>query len=106
MDSASHYIRKALQVGTEELAALRRGDVDEATQLSAQRGYLTSLAWTARMDVPKNAFKQDVLQLYSLQETLIQEAQRLKESIRDSLNDTHREQRRMSAYKRAVGYAV
>ena len=105
MDSASDYLRQALQIGMDELAALRKGDVDTATELASQRGYLTSLAWTAKMDVPQAVFKQQIMQLHGLQEILTQEAQRLKESIRQSLNNTHKEQRRMTAYKQAVGYA-
>lgn len=102
---ATDLLDEALQVGARELDALRAGDVDLASELCAQRADLMERGW-ARRENDCGELRSRLLALRDLQERLFAEGRALKQQIRDQLNQSKAQMRRMRGYGQAVSQAM
>ena len=102
---ATELLDEALQVGARELDALRAGDVDLASELCERRADLMERGW-ARRENDCGELRSRLLALRDLQELLFEEGRALKRQIRDQLNQSKEQMRRMRGYGQAVGQAM
>jgi len=102
---ATELLDEALQVGARELDALRAGDVDLASELCDRRADLMERG-LARRENDCGELRSRLLALRDLQELLFEEGRALKRQIRDQLNQSKEQMRRMRGYGQAVGQAM
>ena len=102
---ATELLDEALQVGARELDALRAGDVDLASELCERRADLMERGW-ARRENDCGELRSRLLALRDLQELLFEEGRALKRQIRDQLNQSKEQMRRMRGDGQAVGQAM
>ena len=102
---ATELLDEALQVGARELDALRAGDVDLASELCERRADLMERGW-AMGENNLRVIRTRLLAVRDLQELLFEEGRALKRQIRDQLNQSKEQMRRMRGYGQAVGQAM
>ncbi len=100
------YLDEALDVSRQELIALRRGDVDAATQLSKKRTELMQLAWDTREDCVRLVYKEKLLLLRQLQVELIKLVNAGQGGVKKDLLRSKQEGRRLAGYKQAMQHAM
>lgn len=103
--SATQLLDEALRIGARELDALRAGDVDLASELCEQRAALMEQGW-AKRENDLGEVRSRLIALRDLQERLFAEGNTLKEEIRDQLNQSKQQMRRMRGYRQAVSQAM
>lgn len=102
---ATQLFDEALRIGARELDALRAGDVDLASELCEQRAALMEQGW-ARRENDLGEVRSRLIALRDLQEQLFAEGSALKQEIKDRLNQSKQQMRRMRGYGQAVSQAM
>ena len=97
---------EALQLARQERAALENANYEEAMELAGRRGELTDMAWSFLDDAAVEDYRTRLAEQSRLQEELNGLATRARDEVRQSLNHSRQEQRRIRGYHQAVGHAL
>lgn len=106
MNAGIALLEKALNLGTLELEALDRGQVERASELSMLREEAISMAWQQQGPTISAEYGTKLMELQQLQVQLSAAAVRLKQQIAAALNNSQKEGRRLAGYRKVVGYAL
>lgn len=104
MSSSISLLDEALRIGTQELDALRSGDVDLADQCFEERTTLMEEALRLR-DTSNEILRGRLETLQELQNTLYAEAKKLKMDVQNSLVQSRKQGQRMRGYGLSVRQA-
>ena len=99
---ALELLDRALETARGEERALTAGNYDLAGELYAQRVQMTRDAWNLRMDVPVALYRNKLSELSELQKGIMRIARDACETARASLQQTRRQQKRLTAYHKCV----
>ncbi|MEG2140062.1 MAG: hypothetical protein RRY20_04675 [Bilophila sp.] len=100
--ASCELLDEALRIGTQELDALRSGDVELADQCCAKRDALTEEALRGGVH---ETLRTRLEALQDLQKELYAEAKKRKLEIQDSLSASRKQTQRMRGYGLAVRQA-
>ena len=100
------HLDTALDLGMQELAALREGDVEVAERLAEERGHAIARAWEARAGCDTAVYSEKLRALQQAQERLRTAATAAQEELRATLVNSRKESKRMAGYRKAVSYAL
>lgn len=106
MSQALALLEEALDMARQEKNALECGAYDEAIELAQKRGCITGQAWNLVQPGDRAAYEQGLRELLNLQGQLAKIAARAKDAIRERLNRSRQEKRRIQGYHLAVGQAL
>lgn len=106
MSQALDLLDDALKMAQKEKAALEEGSYEEAIELAEERTKITGLAWNALKSGETPAYRARLMELLNLQEQLAQFATAAKTRIRNSLNRSRQEKKRIRGYQMAVEQAM
>lgn len=97
---------EALELARRERAALESANYEEAIELAERRGELTGMAWGLFVRDAMDEYRSRLLEQAHLQKQLSDIATRARDEVRRSLNQAHKQQRRIRGYHQAVGHAL
>lgn len=97
---------EALDLAHQERAALENANYEKAMELAERRAELTGMAWSLFARNAEDGYRSRLLEQARLQEQLSDLAARARDEVRRSLNQAHKEQRRIRGYHQAVGHAL
>lgn len=106
MSHALALLDDALDLARREKSALEDGAYDEAIELAQQRGHLADMAWNALELTESPAYRSRLLELSKIQAQLTQLATKARDAIRQSLNRSRQEKKRIRGYHMAIGQAL
>ncbi len=97
---------EALDLARREKSALEDGAYDEAISMAQKRGELTGMAWNYLSHAEHEPYRSRLLELSGLQEQLTEIAAKARNMVRQRMNRSKMEKRRMRGYHMAVGQAL
>lgn len=97
---------EALVLARQEKNALEKGEYEQAISMAQRRGELTGRAWDFFDHAEHEPYRKRLVELSDLQEQLTVMASNARNSVRQSMNRSKMERRRMNGYHRAVGQAL
>jgi len=97
---------EALELARQEKSALEEGAYDEAICMAQKRNEITGMAWNYLEHAEREPYRKRLLELSGLQEQLSEIAARAKAAVRQSMNRSKMEKRRMNGYHMAVSQAL
>lgn len=97
---------EALHLAHQERAALENANYEEAIELAGRRGELTGMAWDMLDPEAVEEYRGRLSEQARLQEELSSMASRVRDEVRQSLNHSRQEQRRIRGYHQVMGYAL
>lgn len=106
MSQALDLLDDALAMARKEKTALEEGSYEEAIELAEERTKITGLAWNALKSADAPAYRARLGELLRLQDQLAQFATMAKTRIRNSLNRSRQEKKRIRGYQLAVEQAI
>lgn len=106
MSQGITLLDEALQLARQEKDALETGNYAEAIDMAAKRGQLTSMACNLMVTGEKEPFRIRLLELSKLQKQLTGMATRAHDVVRQKMNRSKQEKRRMHSYQMAIGHAL
>ncbi len=96
----------ALNVAHGEERALSARNYELAAELHANRVKLLDAAWKLRDLAPADAYRKKLLEMVDIQKNVQGMVEKAHDVIRASLQHTHRQQRRLTAYQKCVRMAM
>ncbi|MDR1777163.1 MAG: hypothetical protein LBR31_04970 [Desulfovibrio sp.] len=106
MSKGVSLLDRALEIAHREMSALETGDYDEASRLADQRDKIVEQAWAVLENEAGDQYRVRLVNLTQLQERLSALALSTRDMMRESLQRSRRERRRMQGYHQAVGHAL
>ena len=106
MAQGVELLDEAIDLARQEKQALEDGEYDDAIQLAEKRVELTGMAWNLLDAASRESFKKRLQVLSDFQKQLIELASKARLAIRNKMNQSKQERRRMNAYSMAVGQAL
>lgn len=106
MSQGLDLLNEALLLARQEKTALEDGEFDQAIELAEKRGEITNMAWNMRETQDVSSWRQRLQELASLQKQLIALASRTQDLVRQRLNRSRMEKKRIQGYHAAVGHAL
>lgn len=97
---------EALVLARQEKSALEEGEYEQAITMAQRRGELTGRAWDYFEHSEHEPYRRRLLELSDLQEQLTRIASDARCAVRQNMNRSKLERRRMNGYHRAVGQAL
>lgn len=97
---------EALALASQERLALESANYEEAIDLAGRRGELTSLAWNMLDGDAPEEYRERLIEQGRIQEELSGLASQARAEVRQRLNQSRHEQRRIRGYHQAVGHAL
>lgn len=97
---------EALELARQERAALEDGEYDNAISIAQKRSELTGMAWNYFDHAETEPYRARLLELSGLQKQLVEIAARARDAVRQRMNRSKLEKRRMHGYHVAVGQAL
>lgn len=97
---------EALALASQERLALESANYEEAIDLAGRRGELTSMAWSLLDEDAAEEYHIRLAEQARLQEELNDMAAQARDDVRQRLNQSRCEQRRIRGYHQAVGHAL
>ena len=97
---------EALELARQEKCALEDGEYEEAINMAQKRTEITDMAWNYFDHSEHEPYRKRLLELSSLQEQLTEIATRTRGLVRQRINRSKLEKRRMHGYHMAVGQAL
>lgn len=106
MAQGVELLDEAIDLARQEKQALEDGEYDDAIQLAEKRVELTGMAWNLLDVASRESFKKRLQILSDFQKQLTELASKARLAIRNKMNRSKQERRRMNAYSMAVGQAL
>lgn len=105
MNQALDLLDRALETAREEERAIMARNYALAADLHEQRSRMLQDAWLLRTAAPVDVYRRKLQELSELQKRLMQMARDARDVVRASLQHTHRQQKRLSAYHKCLRMA-
>lgn len=106
MSQGLALLDEALNLARMEKTALEDGEYDEAINMAQRRGEITGMAWNYLDHAEHEPYRARLLELTSLQKQLTDIAAKTQGLVRQRMNRSKLEKRRMQGYHMAVGQAL
>lgn len=106
MAQGIELLDEAIDLARQEKKALEDGEYDDAIHLAKKRTELTGMAWNLFDASSRETFRNRLQLLSDFQKQLTDLAIRAQTAIRNRMNRSKQEKRRMNAYSVAVGQAL
>lgn len=106
MSDALTLLDEALDLARQEKDALETGAYEEAIDLAEKRNEITGMAWNVAQPDEMQSYQERLQELSGMQNTLTQIAIRARSAIRERLNRSRKEKKRIQGYHLAVGQAL
>ncbi len=106
MGQGVELLNEAIDLARQEKKALEDGEYDDAIQFAEKRAELTGMAWNLLDAASRESFKKRLEILGDFQKQLTDIALKAQTAIRNRMNHSKQEKRRMNAYSMAVGQAL
>lgn len=106
MSRGTVLLDEALDLARQEKAALENGEYNEAIELAQKRNEITGMAWDLFDMSEKGPYHKRLLELADFQTKLTDIATLAHDTIRQKLNRSRQEKKRMRGYHMAVGQAL
>lgn len=106
MAQGVELLDEAIDLARQEKQALEDGEYDDAIHLAEKRVELTGMAWNLLDMASRESFKKRLQILSDFQKQLTELATKARMAIRNRMNRSKQEKRRMNAYSMAVGQAL
>ena len=105
MNKALELLDRALETARDEERALAAKDYERAATLHASRARLPQDAWSLRSGASVEIYRHKLSELSELQKGMMRIARDARDTVRASLQHTHRQQKRLTAYQKCVRMA-
>ncbi|MBD5553117.1 MAG: hypothetical protein HDQ44_02145 [Desulfovibrio sp.] len=99
-------IDEAMELARREKAALEAGEYDDAIEMAEKRGEITGMAWNCLEHANHEPYRKKLLELMDFQKQLTDLAVRARNAVRDKMNRSKQEKRRIKGYSMAVSHAL
>lgn len=106
MSESLILLDNALELAKQEKSALENGAYDEAIKLAEERTKISNAAWNLLELKDNVAYRDRLLEISAIQNQLTQLATTARERIRNALNRSRQEKKRIHGYQMAVGQAL
>lgn len=106
MAQGIELLDEAINLAHQEKQALEDGEYENAIALAEKRGTLTGMAWNLLDAASRESFKKRLQILGDFQKQLTDMAQRAQTAVRNRMNESKQQKRRMNAYSMAVSHAL
>lgn len=97
---------EALDLARREIEALEDGAYEDALELAEKRGMITNMAWNEMPSGNREECRGRILELADLQGRLTAIATKARNAIRERLNSSRKEKKRIQGYHLAVNQAL
>lgn len=97
---------EAMDLARREKCALEDGEYEDAIQIAEKRTEITGMAWNFLSCAERDPYRHKLLELADIQKQLTELATRAQAAVRDRMNRSKQEKRRMKGYSKAVGLAL
>ena len=106
MNQGIVLLEEALNLAQAEKCALEGGEYDEAIAIAEKRSQLTGMAYNHMTHEDEEPFRLKLLELSDIQNQLTSIASKAHNAVRQRLNRSKMEKKRMRGYQIAVGQAL
>lgn len=106
MNDGIILLDEAIELARQERLALQGGEYEEAIAMAKKRDSLTSMAYNLMSHANEEPYRIKLLELSRLQQELVDIATQAHATVRQSLNRSKLEQKRMRGYHMAIGQAL
>lgn len=106
MSQALVLLDEAMDLARQEKSALEGGEYEEAIQIAEKRGEISSMAWNLMSHADQEPYRRKLVELADFQKQLVALASRAQAVVRDKMNRSKQEKRRMKSYSMAVSQAL
>lgn len=106
MNQGIELLDEALALARSEKSALMSGEYEDAMGLAEKRAQLTGMACNLMAHAEQEPFRAKLQELLDIQSQLTALASKAHDSIRQQLNRSKIEQKRMRGYQMAVSQAL
>lgn len=106
MSQGIALLDEAMDLARKEKCALEDGEYDDAIQFAAKRGELTGMAFNFFDHADQEPYRKRLLELSDFQKQLTELATRAHTAVRDRMNRSKQEKRRMRGYSKVVSLAL
>lgn len=106
MSQGIELLDEALNLARQEKTALEMGEYEEAIDMAKKRTELTDMAWNYMEPAIREPYRDRLLELDTLQKQMTLMAATAKDMVRQRLNRSKQEKRRMHGYQAALGHAL
>lgn len=106
MSQGIELLDEALSMARQEKMALEGGAYEEAIELAGKRGELTGMAWNLFKPSDTECYRKRITELASIQNQLVSLAQKAQTAVKQKLNRSRIEKKRIQGYHMAVGQAL
>lgn len=106
MEQGTMILDEALELARQEKKALEDGEYDSAIEMAAKRVQLTGMACNMMEKAEQEPFRLRLAELSKIQKQLIEAAARARDAVRQSMNRSRQEKKRMAGYHMAIGQAL
>lgn len=106
MSQGLALLDEALELARQEKSALEEGEYDNAIGMAQKRAELTGMAWNYLRKPDHTPYRERLSQLSALQRQLTDLATSARNTVRQRMNRSRQEKKRMQGYHLAVGQAL
>lgn len=106
MSQGLALLDEALDLARQEKSALEEGEYDEAIGMAQKRVDITDQAWNFLQTTEHEPYRKRLLELADLQKQLTELATSARNAVRQRMNRSRQEKKRMQGYHLAVGQAL
>lgn len=106
MSQGLALIDEAMNLARKEKLALEAGEYDDAIEMAEKRGEITGMAWNCLEHAQQEPYRKKLMELMDFQKQLTELAIKARDVVREKMNRSKLEKRRMKGYSLAVSHAM
>lgn len=106
MSQAVELMDEALDLARKEQTALEGGQYEEAIEMAERRAQITNMAWNQIKSEDRDPCRERLMELATIQKQLSEIALKAQNAVRQSMNRSKQEKKRMNGYHIAVNQAL
>ena len=106
MSQGLALIDEAMNLARKEKLALEAGEYDDAIEMAEKRGEITGMAWNCLEHAQQEPYRKKLMELMDFQKQLTELAIKARNVVREKMNRSKLEKRRMKGYSLAVSHAM
>lgn len=106
MSQGIALLDEAIDLARQEKVALEMGEYEDAIDMAKRRCELTDMAWNYLEPAAQEPYRTRLMELDTLQKQMALMATTARDMVRQRLNRSKQEKRRMNGYQMALGHAL
>lgn len=106
MSQGLALLDEAMELARREKSALEIGEYEEAIEYAEKRTELTGMAWNFLSFADQEPYRKRLLELSDIQKQLKELATKAQTAVRQRMNRSKQEKRRMNGYSKSIGLAL